>query len=544
VRSRPRLGAALALAALAATGAAIGAPAAAGAAIWAPSAHPLGNFSVNHYHGLRLHPDRIDDLAILDEAEIPTRQNATRVDSDADGNTTAAERSAYAAATCRELTAALQTQANGKTLSWTIRESTFTYQPGAGGLPTGRTQCHLTVAVDLRQANTVSLNDSYRSDRIGWREITAVGDGVTITNAPVPATSVSDELRRYPNDVLASPLNQRSVELRTTPGRAGVAAAARTTIPIAGPIARAIETLTSHFNSLAATPHLTPLIGLLAICLALLLGAAHAALPGHGKTVMAAYIAGKRGTIRDAVTVGVTVTTTHTAGVLALGLTLTLAASLAGETLLGWLGVTSGLLIAAIGASLLRSARPTASRRNNAPDVEAPEHIHLSAHALPASAAIGSHTPPVATTDPNPHEHHQHHPDGEHHHGHIHNHGHHHAEHARQPFSSRGLVGLGVAGGLVPSPSALVVLLGAIALGRTWFGVLLVIAYGAGMSATLTAAGLLLVHLRNRLDPTASGHASRWSRIWTSAAPLLTAGLVLLVGLGLAVRSALPLLGG
>ena len=118
---------------------------------------------------------------------------------------------------------------------------------------------------------------------------------------------------------------------------------------------------------------------------------------------------------------------------------------------------------------------------------------------------------------------------GAHRHGHGHGHG----------YGRVGLVGLGVAGGLVPSPSALVVLLlGAVALGRTWFGVLLVLGYGLGMAATLMAAGLLLVRLRDRLERLAANRlGQRLSRV-TAALPMVTAGLVLVVGLGLAARAA------
>ena len=94
---------------------------------------------------------------------------------------------------------------------------------------------------------------------------------------------------------------------------------------------------------------------------------------------------------------------------------------------------------------------------------------------------------------------------------------------------------MGVAGGLVPSPSALVVLLGAIALGRTWFGVVLVLAYGLGMAATLTAAGLLLVSLRDRFGPRLARFA-RFRR-FADFTPLGTAALVMLVGVGLATRA-------
>ena len=94
----------------------------------------------------------------------------------------------------------------------------------------------------------------------------------------------------------------------------------------------------------------------------------------------------------------------------------------------------------------------------------------------------------------------------------------------------------------MPSPSALVVLLGAIALGHTLFGVLLVVAYGLGMAATLTMAGLALVLLRRRLDGAASRRFGHWSTRFSAATPVLTAALVLVVGLGLAIRGALPLL--
>ena len=105
-----------------------------------------------------------------------------------------------------------------------------------------------------------------------------------------------------------------------------------------------------------------------------------------------------------------------------------------------------------------------------------------------------------------------------------------------------GLIGMGIAGGLVPSPSALIVLLGAIGLGRTAFGVLLVLCYGIGMAGTLTAVGLLLVHLRRRLDDVALARFGVMGGRLTSLAPLLTATLVLIVGLGLTARGLYPLI--
>jgi nickel/cobalt transporter (NicO) family protein len=458
-------------------------------------AHPLGNFTVNHYHGLRLYPDHIEDSAVLDEAEIPTLQGRTTVDSDGDGTVAAEERSAFAVTTCERIASGLLTTANGNTVTWKVTASAFSYHAGAVNLPTGRTECLLRAAADLRTSAVVNVTDTYRTDRVGWHEFTATGHHIALTDPPVGATSISDELRNYPNDLLASPLDERTVRLTTAPGEGRAAPAPAVNLPGAGPFTRAVSAVTGGFNDLVGSPHLTPVVGLLGVVLALILGGAHAALPGHGKTVMAAYLAGRRGSTRDAITVGATVTATHTSGVLILGLILTLVAGLVGETLLGWLGAASGVLIAGIGVALLKTA---------------------------------------VLNRPGRQKHHHHH----HHHGHQH----HHHRHGHSPLGRRSLIGMGIAGGLVPSPSALIVLLGAVALGRTWFGVLLVIAYGAGMAATLTAAGLLLVRLRNGMDTALANRVGRWSGTLAAATPILTAALVLVVGLSMALRNVLPIL--
>ena len=91
---------------------------------------------------------------------------------------------------------------------------------------------------------------------------------------------------------------------------------------------------------------------------------------------------------------------------------------------------------------------------------------------------------------------------------------------------------MGFAGGLSPSPSAVVVLLGAAALGRAWYGVLLVLAYGIGLAATLTGIGFALARWGNRLHQAASG---RWSRLLTHKLPTATATIILAVGLGMTI---------
>jgi nickel/cobalt transporter (NicO) family protein len=469
----------------------------------AQPAHPLGNFTVNQAIRLDLSRDRITATALVDLAELPTLQERGAVDANGDGEVSAAESAAYNARVCSATASAVALGVDAHRVRWSVRPAGFEYRPGSAGLRTSRISCAFRAAADLRRPATVDLVNGYQADRIGWREITAVGHGVHIVNSPVPARSVSDSLRSYPADLLGSPLDQRSVRLQVKPGD-GPSAGAAVHVNRGDPVNRWVASADRALEHLVGG-RLTPLAGALAVLLALVLGAAHAALPGHGKTVMAAYIAGRRGRPRDAVTVGAIVTLTHTGGVLVLGLLLTATASLAGEVVLSWLGIASGVLVAVVGVAMLAGAL-----RRRIP-VHDDHHGHAHGH------------------------------DHGRHHGHAHGHDHDHHGHPHPQPSGRArrlsLVGMGIAGGLVPSPSALIVLLGAVGLGRTAFGVLLVVAYGAGMAAVLTAAGLVLVRVRDRW---ASRSRRPLARL-TALAPAGTAALVLCVGLGLAGRAALGL---
>jgi len=472
------------------------------------SAHPLGNFTVNHYDGLTVTPSSLSDDAVVDFAEIPTAQAVGLVDTDHSGKVDPAEAASYARSMCQALAGQVLAAAAGAPARFAVAGSSFSYRPGAAGLPTSRLECTLRAPLHVGAQTQMAFADRFDADRIGWHEITAVAAGVHLQNAPVPQHSVSDRLLHYPNDLLSSPLDVRSATLTVLPGAGtSTVAGGLAKVPGAGPVARVVGRLDTALGSLAGRRHLTLGIAALAVLVSLVLGAAHAALPGHGKTVMAAYLAGKRGTKRDAVAVGVTVTVTHTAGVLLLGLALSLSSSLAGERVSGALGAVSGVLIVMVGVSLLTSAVRQRRRHGAAAD-RGHEHGHRHDHD----------------------------------HGHAHGHGHDHEHgHDGSPPSSgrrpgrRALVGMGVAGGLVPSPSALVVLLGAVALGRTAFGVVLVLVYGAGMAATLTAAGLLLVSAAGRLRarPRLAALAGRSAAL----VPATTSMVVVLVGLGLATRS-------
>lgn len=511
------------------------------AAVQPASAHPLGNFTVNYHTGLTLRTDRIDARIVVDRAEISTAQERPKVDHDGNGTVTPAETRAYARAQCATVTRQLHVEAGGNGAAWQARSSAFVYRPGEAGLRTSRLTCELTASADLAHPADVTVRTGYDSRRIGWREITAQGSGVALTASDVPTASATDELRHYPTDPLANPLDQRSATLRTAPGRSAVVVPAA--LPGAGLITTALAQVSGAFDSLVGARELTFSVGMLALLLAVVLGASHAAMPGHGKTIMAAYLAGRRGTPKDAVVVGATVTLTHTAGVLALGLILPVATGLAGETVLTWLGLASGLLVTAIGVWLLRSAvlnRSTPGHSHSHSHghghghghghTHGPGHgpgHHHHPHTAPARTESDESAVAVLTKDGGD-EPHTHPAPGDRH------------SHTAPAATRGGLIGMGIAGGLVPSPSALVVLLGAVALGRTAFGVLLVLGYGLGMAATLTLAGLLLVRLRERLDRTnRTATSPRWAALARLAAigPVATSSLVLLVGIGLTVRA-------
>ncbi|MFF8466890.1 nickel/cobalt transporter [Streptomyces griseus] len=523
----------------------------------AATAHPLGNFSVNYHTGLVLRTDRIDAHVVVDHAEISALQERSAIDTDHDGKVSDDESRVHAEKTCSDLSGQLHLSVGGTQAEWRRSSATLVYENGEAGLRTSRLTCSLTSPADLTEPAGIRAETDYDTRRVGWHEMTATGEGVRITRADVPATSTTRELRQYPADPLASPLDQRSATLRSEPGQGHAAVPAVVAdLPGAGVIGGVLAKVTGAFDSLVGAREITLPVGLLALFLALVLGASHAAMPGHGKTIMAAYLAGRRGTRRDALTVGATVTLTHTAGVLVLGLALPVSTHLAGETVLMWLGAASGLLVTGIGLWLLTGAVRGTPQHNHHHHGPGHSHSHSHSHShddhghhhdhdhgedsphhhgpvSPASARDSTPagglraTPAVATLTPPDHEHHPANTST--------------APRDAQRTSRTGLIGMGIAGGLVPSPSALVVLLGAVALGRTAFGVLLVIGYGFGMAATLTLAGLLLVRLRERIESHDRARTFRHNPVLRKLArtgPVITSVLVIAVGLGLMLRAA------
>ncbi|WP_121746090.1 sulfite exporter TauE/SafE family protein [Streptomyces sp. E2N166] len=484
------------------------------------SAHPLGNFTVNRYDGLVFAPGELRVDHVEDLAEIPATQAGPDVE-----RLGIAE---WARQRCAKAARDSGLTVDGRAVGLTAQRGHARVRPGQAGLDTLRLECRLTAPLPEAAETTVGFRAAGASSGPGWREVTARGDRMTLTASDVPTASVSRELTRYPEELLSSPADTASASLRVRPGGPALDRD-RQDAPAASVLPRGADRWTRALDSLVARHDLTLGFAGLALVIAVALGAMHALAPGHGKTLMAATAAARGGgaRLKDVLPMAASVTVTHTLGVVALGLLVT-AGSAAAPSVVAWLGIASGVLVTLAGASLVRRAL---RNRGHAPadsDRHRQDHRHRHDHG-----------------DDHDHDHgHSH--DHDHDHDHSHSHGSRTHTHPASP-TLRGTVLLGLAGGLVPSPSAVVVLVGAAALGQAWFGLLLVLAYGVGLALTLTAAGVAVVRLGG-----GAGRLLRRRPRWTSgplaglvrrATPLGSAFVVVVLGAGLVFRGAASALG-
>jgi len=411
------------------------------------SAHPLGNFSVNHVAEVSVSADRVDVRYLLDQAEIPTFQ----------------ERGTARAELVRrkqaEVVRRLRATADGRALALTpTGPPRLELRPGAGGLRTTRFELALSARVgDVRR---VEVRDGTFPGRVGWHAIVARPGRGTAVRASVPVADPTRGLTRYPDDALSSPADIRSARFDVRLGDGTVRAPGERRDAGGSRAEGALEGL---FADAAAGEGVL----LLLLLAAFGWGAVHALSPGHGKAMVAAYLVGTRGTARHAAALGATVTVTHTAGVVLLGVVaLMLSAFVLPEQLYPWLSLASGLLVVAVGAAVLRSR---ARKR-------------------------------------------------------AHTHGHHDHPHHEHDLSARGIVAMGASAGLIPCPSALVVLLGAVAQHQLALGMVMIVAFSLGLAATLTVLGIAVVH--------ASRAATRLPVPGGVVAALPTASAIAIVGVG------------
>jgi nickel/cobalt transporter (NicO) family protein len=278
---------------------------------------------------------------------------------------------------------------------------------------------------------------------------------------------------------------------------------------------------TDALTRLLHQQQLTPWMIVAAVAIAFGLGAAHALTPGHGKTIVAAYLVGSRGTLKHAAFLGAMVTFTHTISVFLLGLaTLFLFQYVVPEKITQVLGAISGLSIVAIGGWMLYKRLRGVGHSHDHSHHHAHDHTHEHHHDHP----LDQHN----THDhPHTHEHHDH--------GHEHGHSHGPSGHTHMPdeISWSGLAALGASGGLVPCESALVLLLTAIALRRVGLGLMLLVSFSLGLALVLMAIGVLVIYAKNLLPSSDSGNPFfRWMPVGSAAVVMLLGVLMTAVSLG------------
>jgi ABC-type nickel/cobalt efflux system permease component RcnA len=452
--------------------------------------HPLGNFTINHFALLNPGREQIKLRYVIDMAEIPTLQELQKL-GDGGQPPTSAELQAYANRMAAEYAQLLLLQVDNAPVTLTLTAVRLNRAAGAAGLQTMRIECDLSGPLPSTAINGHSLRFEDRNypENRGWREIVVRPEpGIAVFNSSIFGSSQSDELKNYPNDQLMAPLNERVADLSFSSGT--LPAGARPLLTRTG--APFVAPQTDRLGELLHLPNLTISLALLGMLIALLWGGLHALSPGHGKTIVAAYLVGERGTVRHALFLGLTVTITHTAGVILLGLiTLLASAYILPERLFAPLQLVSGLMVLLIGFTLFRQ------RLSAALGLDARSHTHLNGE---------THSHSVAGAHHHAHEHsvaHSHDSDD---HAFVHSHGgeaHSHLPPGADggPVSWRNLLSLGIAGGILPCPSALVVLLAANSAQRAGFGLLLVLAFSAGLAGVLSAVGILFVYAGRVLKP-------------------------------------------
>jgi nickel/cobalt exporter len=477
-------------------------------------AHPLGNFSVNHYMRLDPGPRGIEMTYAIDLAEIPTFELLRDWGLTASSPRDSIERRAGEQA--RVWMRNLSIRMDGSQVEPVFESADVAIADGAGNLPVMRITAKMKVAV---AAGRLEYEDHNFEGRAGWKEIVIDASHARLSSSSQGDQDRSHALTAYPPDPLSAPPQDLRAEFVWAPQAPVVLTSKR--MPVVKPIAQPASTpaptpaaMTAK-NAPAGTVVRNDFLSrmlrrdqlpfnmiLIALVVAFGLGGAHALTPGHGKTIVAAYLVGSRGTMKHAALLGAMVTITHTMSVFFLGFaTLFLFRFIMPEKITEILACISGLSIFILGAWMLIK-RLRHSRH----------HHHHHAH---------------------PHTHDHAHTHDHHHHDHEHTHPHHHhgpGGHSHVPegeITWGNLITLAVSGGLVPCESALVLLLSAIALGRVGLGLMLLLAFSLGLAGVLMATGMVVLYAKRALPARTSQSRGPWLQ-WI---PVGSAALVTLVGM-------------
>src|SRR3984885_12115953 len=516
-------------------------------------AHPMGNFSINHYSKVTIKQGSIEILYLIDMAEIPTFQELRQFDITPKPDDPSAYR--YLDRQEQLLKEGISVESDGQSVRLEMTSRQVTFADGAGGLPTMKIGFVFRGKLDVPAgAHKLTYLDNNFPGRAGWKEVLVQGDRVAILDSSAPGTDRSQELTNYSSDVLNSPPQQLSAQVgfrtsisepertasaavigtsskrpipqrtdsahplharriqrrspgaitsphpsdaRPTSGRVGATAVAPLSLT-----AHAQNTPRSRFTELVSTQGRFSLWVLLSAALiAAGLGALHALEPGHGKTIVAAYLVGSRGTARHAVLLGIVVTAAHTAGVYLLGaMTLYASQYIVPEQLYPWLGAISGLSIAGLGIFMFLRQRTGETGDHSHTSGDRHSHWFLSMFKQPATNRVAN-SPDSKTIE--------------------------------RALSLRELCMLGITGGIVPCPAALVVLLSAFSLHRIGFGLFLITAFSFGLAAVLVIVGLAMVCAKRAMSSRMRAGNTALRHL-----PFLSSAFMVALGVGITASAA------
>jgi ABC-type nickel/cobalt efflux system permease component RcnA len=471
-------------------------------------AHPFGSSLYGHQTELWLDRDRVE-VAYM--AEIPTQVLLRDLRRSLAGKPSPgqAEQDAHTARWLEELQDGLKLHIDGQRVRWRRLEAEN--PSGLGGTRFIRYHLRLEATVPAGSTTLNLVNANLPDSPALYSTQVFVADGVTVDRSSLIDVDAHGEVEddrsgAWRGEETARELRM-SFQIRGAVGTALSQGYRRLLMDGEAdlgeylPARSRLSTVSPEILPTLVQGQLTPLGVVLALLIAVGLGALHAFSPGHGKALVAAYLLGERKTYRHAFMLGGIVTATHTITVFALGgVALALSETLSPEQLLPWLELASGLLVLGVGVGLVRSRR--------------------------------------AITHDQDHDHDHDHDHADNHHDHM-DEASHAAHHAQEMAAARrptDIVALGISGGLAPCPSALVLLLTAISFHRIAFGLVLVFFFSLGLALLVTAVGLVVVRMGDKIRSVPrSGKLLR-------QLPLASAAFIVLIGLGITIRGVMSMI--